>query len=56
MARDWLFLAMVYWRLGDKTEAHAYLTKSQEWLARQKSRDPELGPILAEAEAMIRKN
>jgi serine/threonine protein kinase/tetratricopeptide (TPR) repeat protein len=47
------YLAMVYWRLGDKEKARASYDQAARWLATQSGRDPELDAFRAEAARLL---
>lgn len=49
---NWLFLAMTHWQLGEKAEAHAFMTKSQSWKLKG-TLDTEVKRFFAEAETLM---
>jgi hypothetical protein len=51
---DWLFLAMAYWRKGDKQDALAWYHKATARTDEQHTRDEELIRFRAEASALLR--
>jgi eukaryotic-like serine/threonine-protein kinase len=50
---DWFFLAMAYWRLGDRDKARGWLDRAVDWMDKNNPRDAELIRFRAEAEAML---
>jgi serine/threonine-protein kinase len=51
--RDWCFLAMAHWRLGDRDKARSWFQRAVEWIDKYKSHDEELRRFRAEAEEML---
>ena len=50
---DWFFLAMVYWRLGDRDQARTWLKRAVEWMDQHRPHDDELRRFRAEAETLV---
>jgi serine/threonine-protein kinase len=52
-AGDWLFLAMVHWRLGRKDEARTWFDRADSWMGQNASKDPELLRFRSEAAGLL---
>jgi eukaryotic-like serine/threonine-protein kinase len=50
---DWFFLAMSYWKLGDKGEARRWYEKAVAWMSEKQPQDGELVRFRAEASALL---
>jgi tetratricopeptide (TPR) repeat protein len=50
---DYFFLAMAYWRLGDRDKAQTCFGRAVQWMDKHKPHDDELRRFRAEAEAML---
>jgi eukaryotic-like serine/threonine-protein kinase len=53
-AHDWFFLAMAYWKLGDREEARRWLAKGVQSLQKDETQDEELRRFQAEAQALLK--
>ena len=51
--RDWLFLAMAQWQLGNRDRARTYYAQAVEWTETNKRQDDGLRRIRAEAAALL---
>jgi tetratricopeptide (TPR) repeat protein len=51
--REWLFLALAHWHLGDKDQARIRYQMAVKWLADTSSDDPALLALRAEVESLI---
>jgi tetratricopeptide (TPR) repeat protein len=52
-SNDWFFLAMTYWQLGDKEQAHKWYAQAVQWMDKNQPRDVELRHFRAEAAALL---
>jgi tetratricopeptide (TPR) repeat protein len=50
---EWFFLAMAYWRLGDKQQGRAWYDRAVRWMDEHQPRDEKLRRIRAEAAAVL---
>jgi serine/threonine protein kinase/Flp pilus assembly protein TadD len=50
---EWFFLAMAYWRLGDKQQARAWYDRAVRWMDEHQPRDEKLRRCRAEAAAVL---
>jgi tetratricopeptide (TPR) repeat protein len=50
---DWFFLAMAYWRLGERDKARTWFDRAVQEMDRYQSQDSELRRFRAEAEAVL---
>ena len=50
---DWFVLAMAYWQLDQKDEAHEWLDKAIEWMDRNRPKNEELLRFRAEADELL---
>jgi serine/threonine-protein kinase len=50
---DGFFLAMAYWRLGDRDQARTWFNRAVEWMDTHRTHDDELRRFRAEAEALL---
>jgi uncharacterized protein HemY len=51
---DWFFLAMAYWRLGEKEKARQWFDRAVQWMDKNMPRGGELGRFRAEAAELLR--
>jgi hypothetical protein len=52
-ARDWLFLAMARWQLGDRNQARNWCDKAVAPIEKNKPKDDDLFRFRAEATALL---
>lgn len=52
-ARDWLFLAMAHWQLGDRAEARKWYDQAVAWMDKHQPKNEELRRFRAEAGELI---
>ena len=46
---DWFFLAMAYWRLGEKDQAHQWYSRAVRWMDKNQPKNEELRRFRSEA-------
>jgi tetratricopeptide (TPR) repeat protein len=51
---DWFFLAMAYWRLGEKEKARDCFDKAVQWMDKHMPKGKELGRFRAEAAELLK--
>jgi serine/threonine protein kinase len=52
-SRDWFFLAMAHWQLGEKDEARTWYDKAIRWMDKNHANEEEFAHFRAEATALI---
>jgi tetratricopeptide (TPR) repeat protein len=50
---DWFYLAMAYWRLGDRDRARQWYDKATTWVEAHLSQDPHMQRLRAEAAELL---
>ena len=51
--KDWFFLAMVHWRLGDKQQARKWYDRTVQWMEKNWPTDEELRRFRSEAAELL---
>jgi tetratricopeptide (TPR) repeat protein len=52
-SRDWFFLAMAHWQLGEKEQSRKWYAKAVQWMDKNRAQDEELRCFRAEATALL---